>query len=135
MRHLILALLIALLPIRGWVGEVMATQMASGHNIHAHAAPETIADAAEPVRAGSHFDHEAAALAALPDGAGHATASHPTTHAGCDSCTVCQACHSVALFTEVKNQTALTNPAALPPSPLARFASADPAPGLKPPIS
>lgn len=31
MRHLILALLIALLPIRGWVGEVMATQMASGH--------------------------------------------------------------------------------------------------------
>lgn len=120
MRHLILALLIALLPIRGWVGEVMVTQMASGHNIHPHAAPETIADAAEPARAGGHFDHEEAALAA---------------HAGCDSCTVCQACHSVALLAEVKNQTALTNPAALPPSPLARFASADPAPGLKPPIS
>ena len=44
MRFLVVALMIALLPLRGWAGEVMATEMASSQITHHH---EQLDDAIE----------------------------------------------------------------------------------------
>jgi hypothetical protein len=150
MRHLLLALLIALLPLRGWVGDAMATQMAAGHIQHSqtqqysqqhgqqHDAAKTIADDQDNMLAAAHFDHEEATQAlqaAEPDCAGHNTGE--SIHAAdghCESCAACQACNAVALsltgpdLSPVFISLALSLPAADP------FASADAALRQKPPI-
>ena len=147
MRHLLLALLIALLPLRGWVGDAMATQMAAGQIQHSqsqqhgqqHDATKMIADDQDGILAAAHFDHEEVAEAlpaAEPDCAGHSTGE--STHAAdghCESCAACQACNAVALsltgpdLSPVFISLALSLPAAAP------FASADAALRQKPPIS
>jgi hypothetical protein len=139
MRHLFLVLMIALLPLRGWVGDVMATEMASPRAAQLQLATEMIAADAHVESNGGHFDHAAMAAGpaqAQPDCAGHGAGdASATADAHCDSCTLCQACHNIALSPAA--------PAALPVlarpapahSPLATFASADSALGQKPPIS
>ena len=44
MRHIILALMIILLPVRGWVGDVMATEMVSGNGMYLQIASNDGAD-------------------------------------------------------------------------------------------
>lgn len=143
MRHLLFALLIALLPLRGWVGDAMATQMAAGQMQHSQktqkTAIKTVASHAHGAGATGHFDHEETAQtpqAAEPDCAGHSTGSD--THAAnghCESCAACQACHTVALslmrpdLSPAIQSLTLTRPVTDP------FASADVALRHKPPIS
>jgi hypothetical protein len=147
MRHLLLALLIALLPLRGWVGDAMATQMAAGQIQHSqsqqhgqqHDATKMIADDQDGILAVSHFDHEEAAVAlpaAEPDCAGHSTSE--STHAAdghCESCAACQACNAVALSLTRPDLSPVFIPLALPLAAADPFVSADAALRQKPPIS
>ncbi len=152
MRTLLLALMIVLLPIRGWLGDAMAVEMAR------HAMP-AIASAAAPVSesvaAGAHC-HEATmgagddmpGMASMTDMAMDHVAAHDvaddrgnpqnhadTGHQGCGTCTACQVCHTVALSGLPATAISHAAPQAPPAFHTARFASAEPVPGLKPPIS
>lgn len=130
MRRWFLILLIALLPIRGWVGDAMAGQM-----IGQHLAAPNIAEVAVAEQAASLPEHEGCAGHAA--GATQAPAEAPATDisADCGTCTSCQVCHSVVIappsidsgISPVRHRVA-----ALPGM---RFASAEPARGFKPPIS
>lgn len=130
MRHWFLILMIALLPLRGWAGDMMASH-ALGQRIAAatsvSAAPAVLKSAETPVMHDDCPGH--AAKPAAPDVAPAGVASD------CGNCTACQVCHSVAMTVSVV-------PPVLPAAPHARplqagvpFASAEPVPGIKPPIS
>lgn len=125
MRHLLLALLIAVLPVRGWVGHAMAVDMASQHAVLAQA-----------VAAG--------ALTAMPEDCPmHAqmadTAAEPAqaSPAGmlCQGCDTCQLCLAMASFTGSAVQADSWLPHAAPAEGGSRFNSADQPSGIKPPIS
>ncbi|WP_156404496.1 hypothetical protein [Curvibacter sp. PAE-UM] len=124
---LLLALMIALLPLRGWVGDVMAMEKVSGALSSVHAA--------ESMHQGQHEAqpcHEHAGDAhAAPTGV------DDSSHAGgdCASCTVCQICHSVALTSLLPLVTAAALPTVAPHTHAVLHASAERAPGFKPPIS
>lgn len=126
MRHLLFALLIALLPLRGWVGDAMATQMATGQVQHQHA------KAAEPAHAG----HHAQASTALHDCANPADDGSTDVAGGhCESCAACQACHTVGLSLAVPGAMPALGAPGLASPAADLFASADAALRKKPPIS
>lgn len=132
MRRLLLALLIALLPLRGWVADAMAlpaptasalVSIAEDHHLtlgKGHFEPETAAVAV--FHAGCHDQ----TLAAAADDADAGTA------AGCSTCTLC---HSAVIAPLLAPRLPIGQLPAARPAPAARFASAAPAPGFKPPIS
>lgn len=135
MRTLLLALMIALLPIRGWLGDAMAVEMVR----HSLPAAEAVVTAAAGI-AESHC-HEAMEaentghdMAAMHD-SGSDSQSHGTDHANCGTCVACQVCHTVALGGMPLVDTPHAAPQAPPAAHAARFASAEPVLGLKPPIS
>lgn len=135
MHRLFLFILIALLPLRGWVGDVMAMEMAS-QQLNTIL---SVATHAQPTGATGQFGSQNAA-ATHSECPGHPAmasgdASDNTASGHCNTCGVCQICHTVALA-----GTAAFNPPQavfVLPLPLGstRFASALPAPSLKPPIS
>ncbi|MDM0009798.1 hypothetical protein QTI51_33870 [Variovorax sp. J22G73] len=149
MRTLLLALMIALLPIRGWLGDAMALEMAR-HSLPV-ASVSTVSAASGATMATQAHCHEAMEAMDATDAdagmqmamdmsdspAGHA--SHDTTggadHQGCGTCTACQVCHTVALGGMPLIDTVHGAPQAAPAAHASRFASAEPAQGLKPPIS
>lgn len=142
MRHLVLALMIALLPIRGWVGEVMATEMATEMASSRSAQPEfaikNIAAHAQRTGAEGHFGHQSAdamPATAMADCADHGDAAGADTAPSCDACASCQACHTVALSPAGVHASPGVTAQTPRPTLVARFASADMAPGHKPPIS
>ncbi len=117
MRVVVLILLIALTPLRGWANDVMATRMASQLPTAAQAAV---------TGAPSHCD----------DMAAEDTPAAPTVESGhCDNCSLCQMCFATALpVTRSLAPQATTRQ----PSPAMReeqFRSAALALGHKPPIS
>ncbi|MFS2053287.1 hypothetical protein ACEN9J_30005 [Variovorax sp. Varisp41] len=139
MRTLFLALMIALLPVRGWLGDAMAIEMVR----HSMPAAEAVAGAAQA--ATEAHCHEAGDMAmSAMDGAsredhamadGHGDDGDHASHQGCGTCTACQVCHSVALGGTELSGIAHDAPQAAPAAPAARFASTEPFLGLKPPIS
>lgn len=154
MRLLFLILMIALLPLRGWAGEVMATEMASSQMTKTHLQRES-AMKSGAAHAYNHwsaavFEGQKAAIevqklvfeakdtptAAMHDCEGHATADASGPVDGhCDSCSACQACHSVALSPAVVSLSLGFSSPCLPRRAAAHFASAAAALGQKPPIS
>jgi hypothetical protein len=108
MRTLVLALLIALLPVRGWVSDAMATTM----GLH---------------QAMSQMAAEAAETSTNPSSAGDVQAE-------CGGCTTCQMCHVVALFTLPRAIPPAFVAFALPEAPHLFFIDADRARNYKPPI-
>lgn len=137
MRHLVLALMIVLLPLRGWAGDAMATQMAS-----AAIATETGAASAHEMRATASFDHQNEVFEAtqtVPDcheqSAGQPNADLTANSDHCGTCQACQACHTVALSPSTLTVTASFKPPQLRPARAAAFTSAAAALGQKPPIS
>lgn len=123
MRHWLLALMIALLPLRGWVGDAMAlsllmptgaTQAAAAPPCHGHeeAAPSlTMADASAL----------ASEQAVVPDG--------PHSHSACS------VCHAPAL---TPLALSAASPQAAPPGAAptsVRFSSTEPRRDAKPPIA
>ena len=140
MRHLFVAFLIALLPLRGWVGDAMATSMAADHAQHmAQVATKIIATDTHQTGEKAHFDPETVAVKATlltVDCSGHDLESVSLkVSAHCDSCSACQACHAVALSLTSVDSTAAFNVSTLPRAAAAQFASASIALGKKPPIS
>jgi hypothetical protein len=134
MRFLLLALMIALLPVRGWMGNAMAVDMASQAVAKAYktgsAVPASVvvdADASMPADCPMHAqpaDTDASGADAPLAGSAH-----------CNACDTCELCLALATSTWPDLlPTAFTRHAA----PLAagyRFSSADRFSSLKPPIS
>ena len=138
MRRLILAVMIVLLPLRGWIGDAMALEAAPG----APVAIQSIAVDVHPTLEVTHFEADSGRQD-LRAGPGHCPdhASAPAggddsdTSANGDACTLCQVCHTVAMSADAAPLPTLPLPVLAPAMSLARFTSALPAPGLKPPIS
>lgn len=143
MRYLIVTLMMALLPVRAWLGDAMALSMAVGDAN----AMKIVAASAEPARAGSTFSLKKA-LTPQPcheaHGEAHTAISHlaettpsadHTAHSDCNQCSTCQICHSVVLSPPAQALPLLALPTQLAHSNHALFASVPRAPHLKPPIS
>lgn len=120
MRACFIALMIALLPLRGWVGGEMAAEMAF---------PPTQATTHAMQRAASHPDcalHAAVAgMSATPDDG---------TDPG-SGCTACQMCHALAMEAPPSRQAVEALPWRTVPVAASNFASADRALSVKPPIA
>ncbi|CAM3593776.1 hypothetical protein [Polaromonas hydrogenivorans] len=139
MRALFFVLMITLLLLRGWTGDAMANGMALASLQHPHqpqqSTTKTIASHAHEISAEDHFDHESA-MPAAHDCAGHAADdAAPAADGHCQSCDTCQACHSVALTPAAVGANPVFGSRTRPHTKAARFASAEAAPGQKPPIS
>lgn len=120
MRHLLLALMIALLPIRGWMGDAMALAMlaAPSHGMAAASSP-----AAAPCP-----DHAMAAdTTAMADSGHSADSTH--VHKSCD------VCNGPAMALALPDVPAVAPQHSLLTPPAARFASFEPQQANKPPIS
>lgn len=125
MRHLFIALMIVLLPLRGWAGDAMATQMATH-----------VTNPAVSIEAGAARTHD---IGAATDCAGHQVSkqadSPDSNSVNGETCQACQACHTVALA----SCTATVGTLLIAPSTqlvtATQFTSADTALGQKPPIS
>jgi hypothetical protein len=134
MRRWFILIMIALLPIRGWVGDVMAADMVTQRIAALAQAPEMTRQAANAA-ADPHADcHGKAAAHSL---APAADAPHTATNTAndCGSCTSCQVCHSVGMAPVAGAAPFVPAPHATPPLRGTHFASAEPARGFKPPIS
>lgn len=92
MRCLLIALMIVLLPLRGWMGDAMATDMAISMAASVANTTKTIAAGVYQTSAGSHFDHKTpvSTVLAVPTPQMHATTKSITqsttatqTHADC----------------------------------------------------
>jgi hypothetical protein len=144
MRHFFLILMIALLPLRSWAGDIMAMEMASQHLN----AITLIAETTDDTWVNGHFGSQTSAetarstadcpghVAMAPQespGAVDAVDSAPNGH--CSTCGVCQICHTVALASATLWLAQSFATSSLLPFGSSRFTSALPALGLKPPIS
>lgn len=139
MRHLFLAFLIALLPLRGWVSDAMATSMLGSQTESAlKVATKIIADHAHELGAKDHIDLETKApitIQAAVDCTEHIAAVNiHEADLHCDSCSACQACHAIALCPTAADVAAVFSLSTLPRAAAAQFASASAALGVKPPI-
>jgi hypothetical protein len=141
-------LLIALLLLRGWMGEAMATDMAAGWLQPAQSATKTIATHAHETWAQASFDHQtvnsgaahaghgAGAMAGAGDCADQPldSAAQPAG-AHCGTHAACQACYTATPTTAAAQLAPVFSTATRPGDAAARFASADAATSQKPPIS
>lgn len=144
MRALFLALMIALLPLRGWVGDVMAMDMLAQALQQPESAIKSVAAHADGMRLKHGFDTQPIDMgmadchghAAPAADAAHPNGSTPASHGGdCTTHAACQLCHSAALTPMSLLLGAGAMPGATPPSVRPHFASAERAPGFKPPIA
>lgn len=139
MRHLFIAFLIALLPLRGWVSDAMATTMGMAQvQAQQQGAVQKVAEEAYKESKKANFDAESSVkqpAEAMADCADHAAGSEAHTGAAhCESCSACQACHTVALTPAPVGVSFAFNLGMLPRTVAAHFASAPAALGQKPPI-
>lgn len=134
MRRLVIVLMIALLPLRGLVGDAMAMEMAAATLEQPAQAIEAGAVYTHGSKATADFDTENAAHADCP---GHADSPTETAQASsdCGTCAACQICHAVALAPSFPHLAPAPLSAERPPTAGPDFASADRAQGIKPPIS
>ena len=137
MRYFVLALMIFLLPLRGWAGDVMATQMA-GSAI----AIEKVAARAHETGAKASFHHQKQVVnisPAVPDCheqvVSHSDTADTPTNDHCSTCAACQSCHTVALSPTSPGLTTSFNQPRVGQARATRFTSADAALGQKPPIT
>ena len=111
MRAIVLALLIIMLPVRGWVSDAMATSI----------------DLQQAMA-------QAVQIAVPADASGLNNPATDDTQAECGACATCQMCHVVALVTSAPLIQAAPLAHAMPASPHLSFISAERASGYKPPI-
>jgi hypothetical protein len=128
MRRLILILMIALLPLRTWAGDIMAIQMLTPAGFAQSAA---VVDTPGP----SHEMQKAEA-----DCPGHSAqaldaAKKQSSPSHCSACVTCQICHSVAATVSAPELIAHAPFVQVPAFDTPRFTSAEPALSQKPPIS
>lgn len=131
MRRWFVLIMIALLPIRGWVGDVMAADMVTQRIGALAQVPVMVHQPADTAAADPHADCHGKAAAHSPAPANETAVAAPD----CGSCTSCQVCHSVGMATVAGATPLVAAPHAAPPLRGTHFASAEPARGFKPPIS
>jgi hypothetical protein len=140
MRLLLLALMIALLPLRGWVGDVMAMEMAAGPSFAikniATSAYSTGTRGLFSINSGnSNTECPGHADAAMDTNGNTPEPQNPAAQGDCASCGVCQICHTVAVTSDPSPDVNTSPHPMLQPEAGLQFASAIPALRLKPPIS
>jgi hypothetical protein len=127
----LMILLMAVLPLHAWAGATLSVARAPGH------APAAVHATSMP-----HGSSTADPGAVDADCLEHATATHH--HAvdqggddagACPTCPACHACSPAALLSALPGAAAPGFGAPRPDGAPTRFASAEPAPGFKPPIS
>ena len=147
MRALLVALMMILLPLRGWVGDAMAISMMNmqmGQSAPSHAmsmqnmahemAPQSLQQVPQTAAQVSEHDDCAGMTMAAPAST-HASSESEASMAGCESCSLCQACGSVAMAADALRSATLSLAQASPVGTLPLFASVHPQRGHKPPIS
>ncbi|MDZ4282207.1 MAG: hypothetical protein U1C04_15740 [Hydrogenophaga sp.] len=117
MRHWFLVLMIALLPLRGWVGDAMAVEMLT-MPVHASVAMDE-----------HSTDHDHCACDEHAQHAQHEGGSADHQHNACDVCNV------PALATAVPALQSMPGVHRQLTPPAERFASSEAQRGIKPPIS
>ncbi len=121
-RVFLLALMIALLPLRGWVGDAMALSMALGH---------PGAQAPESTQRVSWHCHDTVAVANET----HEHATHASTDAGDHSHLLCDLCNGPVLDAPQPWRLASDEPPQFSPPFSERFASHVARRDVRPPIS
>lgn len=125
-RHIVLALMIALLPLRGWVGDAMAGQMLQQQFSAINSEVVNI----DSTKASGSIDAPVALHG--QDCEGH---MGDMAASDCVTCPSCQVCHGFVLVMPLP-ATALTAPPQTAPAVRGEtFASAEATQGFKPPIS
>jgi hypothetical protein len=135
-RRALFLLLIALLPFRAWVGDAMALQMvmpATGM-VHTVTSAQTHGDGASHAMQGTD-SHQHEADAGMADCADHSDAGVLALDTHCQTCTVCQACNSLAIALPSFQLDGLPRTASRPSMADLGYSSADRALSRKPPIS
>jgi hypothetical protein len=159
MSRLFILFLIALLPLRGWTAERMVFPAGHGMAAMAGAQHQEVADAgAMPADCALHMQTVAADLALAGNGGPSALAGNggpsalagnggpsqdsvatgpvnkagSASHSGCESC---QLCMPLVALAAVQLAPVVFSPHAQPAAGTSRFASADAALSVKPPIS
>ena len=131
MRHLLIVIMIALLPLRIWAGDVMALEMAMGQSSGSlHAATPKIPDCH-----GQNFSVPIAESDTLNASGSTESLKDSSSAEQCDTCGSCQLCHSVAFADMSFSELPSPMPSSLLSSDSKGFASARRALGFKPPIS
>ena len=141
MRHLLVALMIALLPVRGWMGNAMAIDMAAGMAMQQVSMAQTSTEGATPVSGSNAVSQASAAMpedcpmgAQNLDGKSVQGEQAGDTASPCN-CESCELCLALATFTLPKLAIAAFTAYAEPPSHGTRFSNAERVFSLKPPIS
>ena len=137
MRYFVFALMIFLLPLRGWAGDVMATQMASSALAIEKVAFRTHETGS---KVSFHHQNQAANISpVVPDCheqvVSHSDTANAPTNDHCNTCAACQSCHTVALSPTSPGLATSFNRPQVREVIAARFTSADAALGQKPPIA
>lgn len=130
MRHLVFALLIALLPLRGWVGDAMALAQPIAH------ASGAVVLMDHHTAVGDAPHNAAAAHDTTQEHAVSGCGNHATADADAHStCSACDVCNGPALVWTPAVAATPTWPHSRVALASARFTSCEPQPGIKPPIS
>ena len=115
--------MIALLPLRGWMGEAMATEMAAINLIAIQAANTPVSVDLTSIKSMSDCDMHKSK-----------TSDNTVKTTAKPSCTHCQACHAAGMVSTVQITSFDTVHYAQPLSQNSQFASASIAHSQKPPI-
>ena len=141
MRHLLVALMIALLPVRGWMGNAMAIDMAVNMAMQQVSMAQSSAEGATPASGSNAASQAAAAMpedcpmtAQNQNGKSVEGEQAGDTAASCN-CNSCELCLALATFTLPTLAIAASTAYVEPPSHGTRFSSAERVFSLKPPIS
>ena len=132
MRFFVLVLMMFLLPLRGWTGDAMATDMAV--NIAAQEIHQSVVVSYGAQAHDGHQGHESHSDDPAAHHADH-RAGHSAGTGTCESCSACQACHNVALLVTCDDLKPILNTLWTTTELADPFASADAALDQKPPIS
>ena len=137
MRRWFFVLMVLLLPLRAWVGDAMAMQMAlPGQHAPAAGAMQHLGVDSALAHA-PYAQVDSVALTAAADCGGRSDAQQSSGEeleaAHCEACAKCQTCHTIAVLLPEMLAAHLLSPSS-PPASMQTFASADRALLFEPPI-
>lgn len=136
--------MIALLPLRGWVGDAMAGQLLQ-QQLHAIKSEATHIDSTgargqfdaknQPAHGSDCEGHAGVSLhGAGAKGGMEGMAGGDLSASDCATCPSCQVCHGVAIVSPMAAVALSPHPQAVPSRQGEQFASAEAVQGFKPPI-
>ena len=137
MRLLLVALMIALLPLRGWMGNAMAVDMALQQVVMTQSAAsgKTLVSGRDAALATPAAMPEDCPMSAQQQGGGSVKDGQADETAASCNCNSCELCLALASLTFPLMATASFTSHAEPPSHGTCFSSAERVFSLKPPIS